>query len=73
MKRILKTTVICSLVGSSAWAGGMADPVMPVQIVEADTESRSSSAGLLIPLIIVAALIAVASGSDGNGGYVIPE
>ena len=62
----LKAAVALTLAGTVATAGGMADPVMPIEIVEADTESRSSSAGLLLPLIIVAALIAVASGSGSD-------
>ena len=48
----------------SAQAGGMAPPVMDVEIVEVETESRSSSAGLLIPLIVIAALIAISQGGD---------
>ena len=66
MKSLLTASVI-ALTATSALAGGMAEPVtvMPVEIVEDVTESRSSSAGLLIPLIVIAALVAISqSGGD---------
>lgn len=46
---------------STAFAGNMAEPVMemPVEVVMGETAGSSSSAGLIIPLILVA-LIAVA-------------
>ncbi|KPP89169.1 MAG: hypothetical protein HLUCCA08_02990 [Rhodobacteraceae bacterium HLUCCA08] len=62
MKKFALAAVLTGA-ASTAFAGGMNEPVMemdPVVIVE-DTESRSSSAGLLLPLVIVAALIAVAA------------
>ncbi len=49
---------------STAFAGGMSEPVMemaPAVIVE-ETKQASSSAGLIIPLILIA-LIAVAASS----------
>ena len=52
---------------TTAFAGGMAEPVavMPVELVEDVTESRSTSGGLLIPLIVIAALVAISqSGGD---------
>ena len=64
MKQLIAASAI-ALTASTAFAGGMAPPVMDVEIVEDVTESRSSSAGLLIPLIVIAALVAISqSGGD---------
>ena len=64
MKQLIAASAI-ALTASTALAGGMAPPVMDVEIVEDVTESRSSSAGLLIPLIVIAALVAISqSGGD---------
>ncbi|KPP84843.1 MAG: Chaperone of endosialidase [Rhodobacteraceae bacterium HLUCCA08] len=68
MKNLFLAAALCAPI--AVQAGGMADPVMPIEIIEAETESRSSSAGLLLPLIIVAALVAVASGGSDDGGSV---
>lgn len=62
MKKFALAAVLTGA-ASTAFAGGMSEPVMemePVVVVE-DTTSRSSSSGLLIPLLIVAALVAVAA------------
>ena len=69
----VKAAAALTLAGGTAFAGGMAEPVavMPVEIVEDATESRSSSAGLLIPLIVIAALVAISqSGSDDSSTMV---
>ena len=68
MLKTLLTASALALTASTAFAGGMAEPVtvMPVEIVEDVTESRSSSAGLLIPLIVIAALVAISQSSSDS-------
>ncbi len=58
-------TAALGLLASSAAAGGMAPPVemAPVEIIE-DTGNASSSAGLIIPLILVALIAAAVSAED---------
>lgn len=60
MKNIALAAVLATT-ASTAFAGNMSEPVMemaPVVIME-DTASSSSSAGLIVPLILLA-LVAVA-------------
>lgn len=59
MKKLALAAAI-ALSASSAFAGGMAAPTMPLEVVVADTKA-SSSGGVIIPLLIllvVAAAIA---------------
>ena len=71
MKNFLTGTATKALIGSSATAGGMAEPIemAPVEIIE-DTAGSSSSAGLIVPLILIALIAAAASGSDSDTGNV---
>jgi hypothetical protein len=64
MKKVLAGAAVASLIlGNTAFAGGMAEPMMePEVIVE---ESSASSGGFVVPLILLALLVAVA-GSDGT-------
>ena len=66
MKTLLSATAI-ALLGTSAFAGGMAAPIemAPVEIIE-DTGGSSSSAGLIIPLILIALIAAAVSSNDGG-------
>ncbi len=49
-----------SLAATSAFAGGMAEPVMEEAVVVEQTASYSS-AGLIVPLLLVLAIAAVAA------------
>ncbi|MCL4068495.1 hypothetical protein M3484_18175 [Pseudomonas sp. GX19020] len=64
MKKVMTAAVALSLVGSAAFAGGpvvVIDDVEPVVV----TERTSSTGGVLVPLLIGAAVLcAVACGSD---------
>lgn len=64
MKKVMTAAVALSLVGSAAFAGGpvvIVDDVEPVVV----TERTSSTGGVLVPLLIGAAVLcAVACGSD---------
>ncbi len=64
MKRILLTAA-ASLAALPALAGGLAEPVMEPQVVEAATSS--SSAGIIVPIILLLLVAAaVSGGSDGR-------
>lgn len=59
MKKIALAAAFTGI-ASTAFAGGMAEPVIempPVEIME-EAQTSSSSAGLVIPLILVALLAA---------------
>jgi len=68
---IFKTTAaaatIAALTASTAYAGGMAEPIMTMEpeMVMEDVAAAGSSSGLLIPLILIA-LIAAASSSSSS-------
>lgn len=66
MKRTLISTAAIALLSTSAFAGGMAEPVemAPVEIIE-DTAGGTSQ-GLLVPLILIALIAAAASSSSDS-------
>lgn len=53
MKKTLALAAAATLVASTAFAGGMAEPVMTMEPVMVMDESASSSSGLLILLALV--------------------
>lgn len=53
-----------TLATTSVQAGGMAEPIMEAEVIE---EQAAASGGYLVPLLILALLIALTSGSDGGG------
>ena len=55
-----------ALTGGLVQAGGMEEPVMPVEVVAAKTSS--SAGGILIPLLLLILVAAAASSSSGGGG-----
>ncbi len=70
MNKLISTTAcILALTAGAAFAGGMAEPIemAPVEIIE-DTGNASSSAGLIIPLILIALIAAAMQSSGGDGG-----
>lgn len=58
MKKIALAAAL-SVAASTAFAGGMVEPVMEPEVVEAATSS--SSAGILVPLLLLVIVAAVAS------------
>jgi len=61
MKKIALAAVL-SVAASTAFAGGMAEPVMEPEVVAAATSS--SSGGVIIPLLL---LLIVAAAVSGGG------
>ncbi|WP_225027926.1 hypothetical protein [Xinfangfangia pollutisoli] len=58
MKKLALAAAL-SVAASTAFAGGMAEPVMEPEVVKAATSS--SSAGILVPLLLLVIVAAVAS------------
>ncbi len=63
MKKIALASAI-ALTATGAFAGGMAEPVMEAEVVEAATSS--SSAGIIVPVLLLLLVAAAASGSNGS-------
>ena len=67
MTKITLTAAALTLAASSAFAGGLDQPVVemtPVEIIEDTTTGSSSGAGLIVPLILVALIAAAVSSGD---------
>ena len=62
MKKIVLAAAL-SLAASTAFAGGMAQPVMeaPIVAAPAEVQTSSSGAGLLIPILLLIVLAAAAA------------
>ena len=61
----LALAAMATFTATAAMAGGLAEPVMEPEVVEAATSS--SSAGIIVPLLLLL-LIAAAASSGSNGG-----
>ena len=59
MKKIALAAVL-SVAASTAFAGGMAEPVMEPEVVAAATSS--SSGGIIVPLLLLLVVAAAVSG-----------
>lgn len=59
MKKFALATAL-SLAATSAFAGGMAEPVVEPEVVEAKSTS-SSAGGIVVPLLVLLLVAAVAS------------
>ena len=65
MKKLLAGIASIILLGTAtAYAGGMAEPVMDATVVEAATSSASQQ--IIIPLLLLLVLVAAASAPDGS-------
>ena len=60
MKKIALAAAL-TVAASTAFAGGMATPVMEETPIVADVQTSSSNGGLLIPLLLLLVLAAAAS------------
>jgi hypothetical protein len=73
MRRLLLSgTAVLALSAGHASAGGMAEPVMPAEVIA--TETAASSGGVLIPiLLLLLVAAALSSGGGGGGAPVVTE
>ena len=53
-----------SLLATGAFAGGLAEPVMEPEVVEA--AAGSSAAGIVVPILLLLLIAAAASGGSDN-------
>jgi len=57
MKKIALAAVVASLIGSSAFAGNIIEPIIEPQVIVEQTTSSSAS-GLIVPLLMLAVIAA---------------
>lgn len=62
--RILKAAALAALVASPSFAGGIAEPVIEPEVVAQD--AGSSSAGILVPLLLLVLVGIAVSGGGSN-------
>ena len=70
MKKFISTLAISSFLATTATAGGLAEPLVEPEVImepEVIAEETASSGNFLVPLLILAAIVAIASGSSGGG------
>lgn len=70
MKKFISTLAAASILATSAFAGGYAEPLTDPEVImapEVIAEETSTSGGFLVPLLLLAAIVAIASGSSGGG------
>lgn len=70
MRKLMGATAIIAVLGSAAYAGGLAEPTMAPEVVAEET--NRSAGGILIPLLILILVAAAASSSGGGRGYTPP-
>ena len=63
MKKLALAAVM-AVIGSSAFAGGMAEPVMEPEVVKAATSS--SAGGVIVPLLLLLLVAAAVSSNNGT-------
>jgi hypothetical protein len=59
MKKIVALSLVAGLTASTAFAGGVAEPVMEPEVVAAATSS--SAAGVIVPLLLLLVIAAALS------------
>jgi hypothetical protein len=63
MRKLLATAAVLALATSAATAGGMAEPTMQPDVIEAATSSASHD--IIVPLMLLLVIVAVLSAPDG--------
>ena len=72
MRKLLVTTSILGMLSaSSAFAGGVAEPIM--KPAEVEQKTSSSSGGILIPLLLLVVVAAAIASSGGDDPVVSPS
>lgn len=60
MKKIALAAAL-SLAATSAFAGGLVEPVTEPEVVETTTQASSSAGGIIVPLLVLLLVAAAAS------------
>ena len=63
MKKFALVAIV-SLFGTTAFAGGMAEPIIDPEVIVEDTSS--SAGGIIIPLLLLILVAAAISSSDSS-------
>ena len=63
-KTVITVAAIAGFSASTAFAGGMAEPMMEPEVIA--EESSAGSGGYILPLYILAAVVAIASSSSSS-------
>lgn len=71
-RKTTSAALIFCAISSTALAGGMSEPIFEMAPEDVAVAPSSSSAEILIPLIVIA-LIALAASGAGDGGDTIVE
>jgi len=66
-KTLTSIAAITCISGTTAFAGGLAEPMMEPEVIE---ESSASSGGFIVPLVLLAVIVAVASSSSNTPAFV---
>ena len=67
MRKILITTsAVLALSAMAAQAGGLGEPIMETEVVEAATSSTAG--GIIVPLLLLLLIAAAASSNSAPGG-----
>lgn len=70
-KLLITTSAVLALSAMAATAGGLGEPIMEPDVVEAATSS--SAGGIIIPLLLILLIAAaVSGGSSGGAPAVVP-
>ncbi len=64
LTKTLASAAVATLIATSAFAGGFAPEIVEAPVVIVEPEASPSTWGIVIPLVAVAALIALASSDD---------
>lgn len=67
-KLLITTSAVLALSAMAVQAGGLGEPIMEPEVVEAATSS--SAAGIIVPILLILLIAAAASGSSSSGGRI---
>ncbi|MDA9865507.1 hypothetical protein N9C96_02400 [bacterium] len=71
MRLLVSMAAVTALTTSTAFAAGLAEPLVEPEVLmspEVVAEETVSSGNYLVPLLMLAAIVALASASGGGGG-----
>ena len=63
-KLLITTSAVLALSAMAATAGGLGEPIMEPEVVEAATSS--SAGGIIVPLLLLLLIVAAASSNGGS-------
>lgn len=70
-KLLITTSAVLALSAMSASAGGLGEPIMEPEVVEAATSS--SAGGIIVPILLLLLIAAAVSGGSKTPAAIIPD